>query len=96
MLRINVSRPTPPSISDSCIPSDHTDPIHNLKIMSSTILERTASQDDIESGYASATSETGGFADIYFTKPHLKYLNKQLSQLEPQGMCSPHEAMYAP
>ena len=53
--------------------------------MSSPTLERTTSQDDIESGYASATSENGGFADIYFTKPHLKFLNKQLNQLEPQG-----------
>ena len=53
--------------------------------MSSPQLERTTSQDDIESGYASATSENGGFADVYFTKPHLKFLNKQLNQLEPQG-----------
>jgi len=54
--------------------------------MSSPTLERTTSQDDIESGYASATSENGGFADIYFTKPHLKFLNKQLNQLEPQDI----------
>ncbi|KAF2397432.1 3' phosphoadenylyl thiosulfotransferase [Trichodelitschia bisporula] len=39
-----------------------------------------------ESGYASATSDNGGFAEIYFTRPHLKYLNKQLSQLEPQDI----------
>ena len=57
--------------------------------MSSPVLERTTSQDDIESGYASATSENGGFADVYFTKPHLKFLNKQLNQLEPEGMSSP-------
>merc|ERR1711977_667512 len=51
---------------------------HTTYIMSSPTLERTTSQDDIESGYASATSENGGFADIY--------LNKQLNQLEPQDI----------
>jgi hypothetical protein len=57
-------------------------------IMTSPIFKMSASQDDLESGYASASSENGGFADVYFTKPHLKFLNHQLSQLEPEGMCA--------
>lgn len=44
------------------------------------------SHDDIESGYASASSESGAFTDVYFTKPHLKFLNRQLAQMEPEGM----------
>lgn len=44
------------------------------------------SHDDIESGYASASSENGGFTDVYFTKPHLKFLNRQLGQMEPEGV----------
>jgi phosphoadenosine phosphosulfate reductase len=54
--------------------------------MSSSQLDRTTSHDDIESGYASASSENGGLTDVYFTKPHLKFLNKQLNQLEPEGI----------
>jgi len=45
-----------------------------------------ASHEDVESGYASASSENGSFADIYFTKPHLKFLNRQLNQLEPEDI----------
>ncbi|KIW04083.1 phosphoadenosine phosphosulfate reductase [Verruconis gallopava] len=54
--------------------------------MSSPALERSASREDIESGYASASSENGGLTDVYFTKPHLKFLNKQLNQLEPEDI----------
>jgi phosphoadenosine phosphosulfate reductase len=58
--------------------------------MSSPIFRLSASQEDLDPGYASATSENGGFADVYFTKPHLKFLNQQLNQLEPQGQsCLP-------
>ncbi|KAF1913545.1 hypothetical protein BDU57DRAFT_558558 [Ampelomyces quisqualis] len=39
-----------------------------------------------ESGYASATSSQDGFADVYFSKPHLKFINAQLQQLEPQDI----------
>jgi hypothetical protein len=56
--------------------------------MSSPIFKMSSSQDDLESGYASGSSETGGFPDVYFTKPHLKFLNKQLSQMEPEGVCA--------
>jgi phosphoadenosine phosphosulfate reductase len=38
---------------------------------------------NLESGYASGTSSTSDLSTITFTKPHLKYLNTQLSKLEP-------------
>ena len=40
---------------------------------------------DDESGYASGASSQESLPEVYFSKPHLKYLNAQLSQLEPQG-----------
>jgi phosphoadenosine phosphosulfate reductase len=40
---------------------------------------------DTESGYASATGSEDSLPDMLFTKPHLKYLNQQLRNLEPQG-----------
>ena len=40
---------------------------------------------EYESGYASGTSSEADVADIYFTKPHLAFLNRQLQNLEPQG-----------
>ncbi|KAI9689242.1 MAG: hypothetical protein M1822_000980 [Bathelium mastoideum] len=39
-----------------------------------------------ESGYASASSNHASFADIVFTKPHLRFINQQLKQLEPQDI----------
>lgn len=41
---------------------------------------------ELESGYASAGSSEASTPDIYFTKPHLQFLNRQLQNLEPQGM----------
>lgn len=38
-----------------------------------------------ESGYASAASSQESLAEVYFTKPHLKFINAQLQKLEPQG-----------
>jgi phosphoadenosine phosphosulfate reductase len=38
-----------------------------------------------ESGYASAASSQESLTEVYFTKPHLKYINSQLQKLEPQG-----------
>lgn len=38
-----------------------------------------------ESGYASAESSQESLPEIYFTRPHLKYINAQLAKLEPQG-----------
>jgi phosphoadenosine phosphosulfate reductase len=44
-----------------------------------------AAVSDTESGYASATGSEDSLPDMLFTKPHLKYLNQQLRNLEPQG-----------
>ena len=40
---------------------------------------------DEESGYASASSSDSSIPDVFFTKPHLTFLNRQLQNLEPQG-----------
>ena len=40
---------------------------------------------DDESGYASGSSSDSSIPEVYFTKPHLKFLNRQLQNLEPQG-----------
>lgn len=39
---------------------------------------------DVESGYASGSSSQADIPEIYFTKPHLAFLNRQLQNLEPQ------------
>ena len=41
---------------------------------------------DLESGYVSGSSSQADLPQIYFTKPHLAFLNRQLQHLEPQGM----------
>ncbi|KAF2197680.1 phosphoadenosine phosphosulfate reductase [Delitschia confertaspora ATCC 74209] len=41
---------------------------------------------DVESGYASGASSESGLSEVYFTRPHLKYLNSQLQNLEPQDI----------
>ena len=41
---------------------------------------------EYESGYASGTSSEADLPDIDFTKSHLAFLNRQLQNLEPQGM----------
>lgn len=41
---------------------------------------------DVESGYASGSSSDCSLPDIYFSKPHLKFLNSQLQNLEPQDI----------
>lgn len=46
----------------------------------------SSSHADNESGYASADSHYESLPDIYFTKPHLKFLNQQLNQLEPEDI----------
>lgn len=40
---------------------------------------------DVESGYASADSSHASLPDIFFSKPHLKFINQQLANLEPDG-----------
>lgn len=44
---------------------------------------------DCESGYASADSSTESLHEVFFTKPHLKFLNNQLQQLPPEGKPRP-------
>lgn len=44
------------------------------------------SRQELESGYASAGSSETSSPEIYFTKAHLQFLNRQLQNLEPQGM----------
>jgi len=39
---------------------------------------------DDESGYASGSSSQTSLQDVFFTKPHLRFLNRQLQHLEPQ------------
>ncbi|KAI9716109.1 MAG: hypothetical protein M1812_005536 [Candelaria pacifica] len=39
---------------------------------------------DLESGYVSASSSDESLPEVYFTKIHLKYLNRQLQHLEPE------------
>ncbi|EEP75653.1 phosphoadenosine phosphosulfate reductase [Uncinocarpus reesii 1704] len=41
---------------------------------------------DQESGYASGDSSQVALPDLVFTKPHLKFLNRQLQFLEPQDV----------
>nr|POF14295.1 phosphoadenosine phosphosulfate reductase [Quercus suber] len=47
---------------------------------------RSPSSDEAyESGYASGSS-TATLPDVYFTRPHLKFINAQLAKLEPQDV----------
>lgn len=40
---------------------------------------------DMESSYVSGSSSHASTPEIYFTTPHLTFLNRQLQNLEPQG-----------
>ena len=42
------------------------------------------SLEGVDSGYASGTNSESGMPELYFTKPHLRFLNRQLQFLEPQ------------
>ena len=57
----------------------------------STQLRHTLSQDtDVESGYSSAgCNSVASLQTIYFTPPHLKYINAQLQELEPESKTLP-------
>lgn len=48
--------------------------------------EETPTIDSNESGYASGSSSQDSLPDIYFSKPHLKFINSQLQKLEPQDI----------
>ncbi|KAF1983831.1 phosphoadenosine phosphosulfate reductase [Aulographum hederae CBS 113979] len=39
---------------------------------------------NVESGYASGSSSDASLPEVYFSKPHLKFLNQQLQRLSPQ------------
>jgi phosphoadenosine phosphosulfate reductase len=43
-----------------------------------------SSDHDAESGYASGSS-SASLPEVYFSRPHLKFINQQLQNLEPQG-----------
>lgn len=45
----------------------------------------SSSDREADSGYVSGSSVTS-LPDVYFTKPHLKYINHQLAKLEPQDV----------
>lgn len=40
---------------------------------------------DVEPGYVSGSSSQASTPEIYFTTPHITFLNRQLQNLEPQG-----------
>ncbi|KAL8944273.1 MAG: hypothetical protein Q9216_000568 [Gyalolechia sp. 2 TL-2023] len=46
----------------------------------------TISLHETESGYVSGSGSDSTFPEIYFTKPHLAFLNRQLQFLEPQDI----------
>ncbi|KAI9882049.1 MAG: hypothetical protein M1823_006214 [Watsoniomyces obsoletus] len=41
---------------------------------------------ELESGYASGSSSEAAIPDIYFSKPHLRFLNEQLQHLSPEDI----------
>jgi phosphoadenosine phosphosulfate reductase len=41
-----------------------------------------------ESGYASGSSSESSIPKIFFSKPHLEFLNRQLQFLKPEGTSS--------
>lgn len=54
------------------------------------VFEDSPTINNTESGYASGASSTDALPEVYFSKPHLKFLNSQLQKLEPEGMISLH------
>lgn len=51
----------------------------------SPVYDDALSHVDEESGYASGSGSEESFPDVYFTKPHLKFINQQLAHMEPEG-----------
>ena len=45
---------------------------------------------DNESGYVSGSGSDVSVPEVFFTKAHLRFLNRQLQSLEPRGRSSPH------
>ncbi|PGH09558.1 phosphoadenosine phosphosulfate reductase [Blastomyces parvus] len=54
--------------------------------MPSKIPSSYSSDTEAESGYVSASTSEASLPEVVFTKPHLKFLNKQLQFLEPQDI----------
>ncbi|KAF1344640.1 MGSUL7 PAPS reductase [Delphinella strobiligena] len=48
-------------------------------------MPRSYSSDCAESGYASGSSSVS-IPEVYFSRPHLKFINQQLAKLEPQDI----------
>ena len=48
-------------------------------------LELDQGNHDLDSGYNSGSPSEASLPEIYFTKSHLTFLNRQLQFLEPQG-----------
>lgn len=44
---------------------------------------------DLESGYVSGSGSEASIPEVYFSKPHLHFLNRQLQNLEPPGQLLP-------
>jgi len=44
---------------------------------------------DLESGYVSGSGSEASIPEVYFSKPHLHFLNRQLQNLAPQGQLFP-------
>lgn len=47
--------------------------------------EEGMSRETSESGYGSGHSNEAVVSDLYFTSLHLKFLNRQLQHLQPEG-----------
>lgn len=50
--------------------------------------EETPTMQSSESGYASGASSQESLPEVYFSQPHLKFINSQLQKLEPEGVWS--------
>ena len=68
----------PPSLSRNRTKETPEQQIH------ATMPRSYSSDHDAESGYASGSS-SASLPEVYFSRPHLKFINQQLQNLEPQG-----------
>ena len=63
--------------------TQHTNTPTNISTMACR--HRSRSSDEAESGYVSGSS-ISDLPEVYFTRPHLKFINTQLAKLEPQDV----------
>ncbi|KAL9050047.1 MAG: hypothetical protein Q9162_006868 [Coniocarpon cinnabarinum] len=54
--------------------------------MSVSLALRDRSTSECDSGYASTDSSHTNLSEVFFTKPHLKFINAQLAKLSPQDI----------